>query len=185
MTYRADDPKFNFQCMSHLHGPNCEYFAGKAQLLSKDCLWRSLQQPSMSPYLQWWAEQTRMLAWKMVVVEVEPTAEHWQAGSWRSLRIMYAFPLLTNPQAPPHSKIIIYFVANFLSNILCKEMKFFFFVPISPIFVCPGQRKSCNKLKVLKQQGTVSPDPGQTYYSSWLWITTPCYLDISVTVQSS
>ena len=62
----------------------------------------------------------------MVVVEVEPTTEHGQAGSSHSLRILYAFPLLTNPQAPPHNKIIIYFVAYFLSNILCKEMHFFF-----------------------------------------------------------
>lgn len=44
----------NFQCMSHLHWLNCEYFAGKAQLSSKDCLWWSPQQRSMSPYLQWW-----------------------------------------------------------------------------------------------------------------------------------
>lgn len=29
-------------------------FSGKAQLPSKDCFWWSLQQPSMSPYLQWW-----------------------------------------------------------------------------------------------------------------------------------
>lgn len=36
MTYRAEDPKFNFQCTSHLQGLDYEYCAGKAQLSAKD-----------------------------------------------------------------------------------------------------------------------------------------------------
>lgn len=128
VTYRADDPKFNFQCMSHLQGLNCEFLLGRLS-----CHLRSLIEPPAAECVTMATEMSWYDKWKLWRSNI-----HWHTASSHSSRIIYVFPSLPNPQASLAHPKLSHLPFTEQSNMLANH--FLVIISVSRIVVRPGQR---------------------------------------------